>query len=68
MIPLKKYQHSIWKIEVTYDTVNLVGTVSASDVISSILPGKTVLATLMLSNNESEPLQPETKVSTSYQE
>ena len=55
---MSKYQHGIRKVDVNSVLVNSVGVVSSSDVISAIRPGKTVLVTLILANNESVALQP----------
>ena len=63
---IPRSQHSIQKIEATYDLVNSVGVVSSSDITSAIRPGQTFLFTLMLSNNKSVSLQPVANVAVCF--
>ena len=59
---MSKYKNGIQKIEVNYVPVNSVGVVLSYGFIYSIRPGKTVLVTFMLSNNEPVSLQTVSKV------
>ena len=65
---IPRSQHSIQKIEATYDLVNSVGVVSSSDITSAIRPGQTFLFTLMLSNKKSVSLQPVANVAARFRE
>ena len=65
---MSKYQQCIRKIEMNYVPVNSVGFVSSSDFIHVIRLGKTVLVTLILSNNKARSLQTVYKVATLFWE
>ena len=59
---MSKSQHLIRKIDVACVPVKSVSEVSSSDVVSAIRPGKTILVTLMITNNESVNIHPVAKV------